>query len=131
MAQMDTGDSANQATNLGLLHDNHKHLAERVTLSEKDIADLTPTMTVMSERLTNLEAKVQTLEIWPESGQNRVCQNNISVMGLPERFEGDDMLTFLEKWLPEKVAPEGLTPFFVLERAHKVPARSSSPTAPP
>lgn len=44
-------------------------------------------------------------------------------MGLPEGTEGTDMVSYLENWFKSVVAPEGLSTFYTLERAHRVPAR--------
>ena len=40
------------------------------------------------------------------------------------------MLLYLEKWIEEEVAKEGLSPFFAFGRAHWVPARRPQPGIP-
>ena len=47
-----------------------------------------------------------------EDLEGRSHRNNIRVVGLPEGVEGMDMLTYLETWLREEVAAEGLMQFF-------------------
>ncbi|KAJ1204121.1 hypothetical protein NDU88_007902 [Pleurodeles waltl] len=67
-------------TDLGVLCDYHKCLVERVTTSERDTSDLTPALTSANEPLTNLEVKVQTLEIRAEDAENRTSWNIISIV---------------------------------------------------
>ena len=41
------------------------------------------------------------------------------------------MVGFLENWLSQEVAPQGLSTFFALQRGHRVPARPPLPGAKP
>ena len=56
--------------------------------------------------------------------KNGSRRNNLRVIGVSEKVEGGQMVDFLEKWLRTEVAPEGLSPFYALEQAHRVPTRS-------
>lgn len=58
-----------------------------------------------------------------EDLENRLRQNNVRIVGLPERVEGDTPVEFIEKWLTSTLEAEHFTPVFSLEWAHRVPAR--------
>ncbi|KAJ1154003.1 hypothetical protein NDU88_006760 [Pleurodeles waltl] len=116
---------------LGLLRDDHCRLAEWVTATEREISVTTPALALVDGHLTSIEARLKTLENKAEDAENRARHNNIRVVGLPEKVEGTDMVCYLEAWLSSVVVPEGLSPYFVLERAHGVPTKSLPPGAPP
>ena len=116
------------ATDMGLLRDDHRKLADRVTSAEKDITVIAPGLTLLSSQLREVESKVKVLENRAEDAENRSRRNNIKLIGVPEK---GDMINFLETWLREKIAPEGLSPHYALERAHRIPARPPAAGAPP
>lgn len=51
-------------------------------------------------------------------------RNNVHIIGLPERSEGNSMRDFLEKWFREVFGGEELSPLFAVERAHRIPLRA-------
>ena len=71
-----------------------------------------------------LTEQVRFLEYRAEGG-NR-C-NNIRVVGLPEGSEVVYMVAYLENWPATKVAPQRLSKFFALDRAHKKPTHHPPP----
>ena len=85
----------------------------------------------MKSRLDEVDTKIQTLEKNAEDAENRSRRNNIRLVGIPEKLEKGRMLDFLESWLREQIAPEGLSQHYALERAHRVPARPPVAGAPP
>lgn len=70
----------------------------------------------MEVRLLPFENKVDDLE-------NRLCRNNLQLVGLPEQVEGFDPVAFLESWLEQEFGRDQLSAFFVIEQAHRVPGR--------
>lgn len=52
-------------------------------------------------------------------------------MGLPEKTEGRDPTEFVEKWQIDVFGKETFTPFYSVERAHRVPPRPLPPGHPP
>ncbi|KAJ1171566.1 hypothetical protein NDU88_003427 [Pleurodeles waltl] len=50
---------------------------------------------------------------------------------MPESVPQTGLAEFLEQWLREGLAGDGLSPFFAIERAHRVPARPPPPGTPP
>lgn len=56
--------------------------------------------------------------------ENRARRNNVRVVGLPEMVEGPQPAEFLEKWFIETFGEDIFSPQFLIERAHRVPARA-------
>lgn len=52
---------------------------------------------------------------------NRLCCNNIHIVGLPEKMEGRNLTTSVESWLIELFRKDIFSPFFTMERAHRTP----------
>ena len=65
-----------------------------------------------------------------EDLEGRDRRSNIRLIGLPDKVEGPDMSTYLEKWLKEEVVKDVQSPFFALERAQRVPMRQPWPGFP-
>lgn len=63
--------------------------------------------------------------------ENRSQKNNICLVGVPEREEGRDPVTFFESWLMDILGKNILSPFFAIERAHRVATRPPTPGASP
>lgn len=109
----------------------HKKLADCVTTGEGDVGDLKPQVSTSTRKLTDIEKRVQVLEQRAEDAENRARRNNIRVIGLPEKVEGNNMVAYLKNWICTEVAEEGLSPYFALERADRVPAWALPPGRPP
>lgn len=124
-------DIAQVSLNLGLLRADHGKLSDRVKQLESTIEEHEPTWKQTEVRMDDINNRLQTLERRAEDAEGRNRRNNIRVVGLPEGIEGTDMVAYLETWLRTEVAPQGLTQFYTLERAHRVPARSLSAGLPP
>ena len=119
------------ATDMGLLRDDHRRLAERVTTTEREITEVSPRLSSLGSRLEEMEGKVKSLEMRAEDVENRSRRNNVRLIGVPEKTEKDNMIVFLETWIREQIAPDGLSPHYALERAHRVPERPPMAGAPP
>lgn len=59
--------------------------------------------------------------------ENRLCHNNVRIVGLSEKVEGRDPTTFVERWLMELFGKEAFTPLLAVERAHHTPPRPVPP----
>lgn len=62
-------------------------------------------------------------EMRAEDIENRLRQNNVWILGLPEKVEGRDPTEFIEHWLLEVFGKEVFTPLYSVERTHRVPSR--------
>lgn len=63
--------------------------------------------------------------------ESRLRRNNIRIVGLPERAEGDNPMDFSENLLTDIVGLINWSPTFVIERAHRISFRSPKSGAPP
>lgn len=116
------------AVGLGLLREEHKKL--RVKEMESTITELVPAHKALEQQVGALTDRVGQLERKAEDAEGRNRRNHVRVLGLPEGTEEGDMVAFLENWLKTVVAPEGLSSFFTLERAHRVTAKPLAPGRP-
>lgn len=52
--------------------------------------------------------------------EKRSRRNNIRLVGVPEKAEGRDPVVFFESWLATSIGKDSLSPFFAIERVHRV-----------
>lgn len=111
------------AIDLTHLRADHRKLADRTTAVESAVADIAPTVTATDKHVQNLLNRVEFLEGRVEDAEGRARRNNVRIVGLPEGKKGRHPTEYAESWL-QTLLPEGtLSPHFVIERAHRVPAR--------
>lgn len=84
----------------------------------------------ISKDLQSVSQHVQTLLAKVDDHENRSRRSNIRLVGVPEKSEGPDLVSFLEKWLRDLCGPTVLSPFFAIERVHRAPTRPLPPGAP-
>ncbi|XP_078496525.1 taste receptor type 1 member 1-like [Lissotriton helveticus] len=118
-------------TNLSLLKTDHGKLADKVKDQGATLADLAPTVAEHSDSIQQIQRQVKTLMERVEDAEGRNRRNNLRVIGLPERSEGPHATEFMEQWFRDHVAAEGLSPFFCVERAHRIPTGQPRPGQPP
>lgn len=87
-----------------------------------------PAQKTLEPKMADVLNRVHSLEKQADDAEGRNRRNNIQVVGLPEGMEGSTMVEYLEEWLKTTVASEGLSPFYTLERSHRVPAPGNPPT---
>lgn len=63
--------------------------------------------------------------------ENRSRQIKIRLVGVPETAEGRDLVNIFESWLATFIGKDSVSPFFAIERAHRVLTRPLPPGAPP
>lgn len=88
------------------------HAEQRISDAEDNVNGLISKVSALENTVKSLTNKVDDLEC-------RSRRNNVRLVGLPEKVEGQDAAAFLEKWLPEAL---GLEPreALVIERAHRI-----------
>ncbi|KAK1878016.1 LINE-1 type transposase domain containing protein 1 [Dissostichus eleginoides] len=59
-------------------------------------------------------------EMKVEDQENRGRRNNLRLIGLPEKAEGQDVCAFLEQWLPRALGTDTFSTLPVIERAHRI-----------
>ncbi|KAJ1151473.1 hypothetical protein NDU88_004253 [Pleurodeles waltl] len=108
---------------LSHLRSDHHKLVDRVTTTETSLEELQPVYRALRAQVTGLSERAQVLERRAEAAEGHSRHNNIRFVGMPEGVEGTDAVVYLETWLRTIMTGRPLTPFFALERAHRVPNR--------
>lgn len=88
------------------------HAEQRISDAEDNVNGLISKVSILENTVKTLSNKVEDLEC-------RSRRNNVRLVGLPEKAEGLDTATFLEKWIPEALGMESREPL-VIERAHRI-----------
>lgn len=78
-----------------------------------------------------LKTKVKVLEARAEDAENRNRRNNLRILGLPEGAEGMDPTAFAEHLLQQLLPSARFSPFFTVERAHRIPFTKVPQGVPP
>lgn len=73
-----------------------QNIRERTTEAERRISTLEDITTPIPNNLSEMAQKVRILEAKADDLENRLCRNNIRLVGLPERAEGSTPELFLE-----------------------------------
>lgn len=110
--------------------DMHK-MRDRVSETERRISDLEDAVGPVQATQKTHGTKILSLEDKVDDLENRLRRNNLRLVGLPERVEGADPVSFLESWFTQEFGKDCLSPCFVLERAHRVPGRPLPAGNPP
>lgn len=116
---------------MGLIRKDMDKFRHRLTETEHRIGAAEDTLHDHTATLHTLKTKVKALELRAEDAENRNRRNNLRVVGLPEGVEGSDPTAFTENLLRSLLPQAQFSPFFVVERAHRMPASRGAPGAPP
>ena len=119
------------AHDVNILREDHRKLTDRVKQTEQSITTLRPQVTDSTTQTNDLLDRVRFLEGRAEDAEGRARRSNIRVVGLPEGAEGKNAVQFMEHWLRTFIPMEEISPFFSIERAHRVPSRRPAPGSPP
>lgn len=104
---------------------------ERVKATEERISTVEDQLSPMSKDLKRATQQIAFLLNKVDDLENRSRRNNVRVVGVPEKSEGKDPVSFFESWLADIIGKEQLSSLFAIERAHRVPLRPPPPGAPP
>ncbi|KAL1268900.1 hypothetical protein QQF64_034263 [Cirrhinus molitorella] len=96
-----------------------KEVKERVKEAEERISGTEDEIVQLRARANSLESQVKKLTDKVDDMENRNRRNNVRLVGLPEKEEGNDACTFLEAWIP-KILEMDLSTSLVIERAHRL-----------
>lgn len=118
-------------TDISLIRDNHRKLANRVNEGGKLIADLQPTVKQQQTTIRNVLTRLSTMEERLDDLGRHSRRCNIRVLGSPEGIEGRDPVGHMEACVKSFTPAADRSAFFSIERAHRVPARRPQPGAPP
>lgn len=108
-----------------------QQIKERVKEAEVRISTVEDQLPPIHKELKQATQQIATLLNKVDDLENRSRRNNVRLVGVPERVEGRDPVAFFESWLKETIGSDALSPYFTIERAHRVPPRPPPPGAPP
>ena len=116
---------------VGLIRHDFQKIRERTTAVESRVSEVEDRMAPLVREL-QVTARIATAnENRNEDIENRLRRSNVRIVGLPEKTEGRDPTAFVEAWLQEVFGKDAFTPFYSVERAHRVPPRPLPPGNPP
>lgn len=110
-------------TSMSTLSEQMVEVETRVSATEDDLRDTRSTVTRLEKDVAYLKDKVQDLE-------NRSRRSNIRIVNLPEKSEGSNMVSFLERIIPEILGVENFPSPPTIERAHRTGNNSSDRATP-
>lgn len=104
--------SANRAI-IDQHHESIQQLETSLTDTQERLEQLESTCAVLSQANTELKVKLEDLE-------NHARRNNIRIIGLPEKIEGQHPTVFIDELLRETFGPEAFPTSSIADRAHRV-----------
>lgn len=110
--------------------DLHK-LQDRVKETETRISNVDDAIPLLQTGVEQMKQQILQLFSKQDDMENRSRRCNLRLIGPPEGAEGKDPTTFLEQLLINTYGREAFSPMLVVERAHRMPARSPPQGAPP
>lgn len=116
---------------ISLLHRDMQQLRDRVWKSEHRLGhkeDAFPPLQESSDQASRLIAQLQQKQ---DDLENCMRRNNLRFIGLPEGTEGNNPATFPEDLLITTYRQEAFSRSFVVERAHRMPAKKLPQGTPP
>ena len=103
--------------------ENVKVVERRVEDAEQRISDTEDTVTQLLAKLEHTEARLSEAINRLEDQENRSRRNNIKIINLPERTEGDNAKDFFETWLPRILNLTVKNDRIKMDRCHRSPAQ--------
>ena len=119
------------AIEVTLIRTNLHKITDRVKATEDSVSTLTTTVDKLGKNMKHLQQRVELLASQLDDSEGRSRRNNIRIIGVPEKAEGPSVDLFVEDLITQGLQPRGLSKFFGVERAHRVPGRKPPPGAPP
>ncbi|XP_078539573.1 mucin-5B-like [Lissotriton helveticus] len=110
--------------------DLHK-MADRVKEVEIVAKSLVTDMSELQTKVSQLKKENAALADKLDDQEGRARRNNVRIIGLPESEGKQAMDLYVEELIKTELKPKGLSNFFTVERAHRVPGGKPKPGAPP
>lgn len=93
---------------------------ERTTAVESRVSGIEDRLPpLMSEARSSTSQLAKANNLCNEDFENRLRQNIVRTVGLPERVEGKNPTDFIEQWLLTLFAKEAFTPLFVVQQDNR------------
>uniref|UniRef100_A0A3P9LQ10 L1 transposable element RRM domain-containing protein n=1 Tax=Oryzias latipes TaxID=8090 RepID=A0A3P9LQ10_ORYLA len=103
--------------------ENVKVLERRMENVEQRISDTEDSATQLLARLEGAETRLNEALARLEDQENRSRRNNIEIINLPERTEGDNTKEFFETWIPKVLNMKVKKDRIKVDRCHRSPGQ--------
>uniref|UniRef100_A0A3P9M1P4 Uncharacterized protein n=1 Tax=Oryzias latipes TaxID=8090 RepID=A0A3P9M1P4_ORYLA len=103
--------------------ENVKVLERRMENAEQRISDTEDSATQLLARLEGAETRLNEALARLEDQENRSRRNNIKIINLPERTEGDNPKEFFETWIPKVLNMKVKKDRIKVDRCHRSPGQ--------
>lgn len=100
------------AIDVALIRENMKKITERLGVVETTTKDLTDETTQLREQVKELRTSQETMTLQLDDYEGRMRRNNIRLIGIPERAEGQATDLFVENLILQRLQPKGLSNYF-------------------
>lgn len=117
-----TGKIDSMQLEMGLIRKDMDKFRTRLMEVERRVGNTQDVLRDHSSSLWTLTTKVKALEYHAEDAENRNWSNNLCIIGLPEGSENPDPAAFTERLLRQLFPQAAFSPFFAVERAHRMAA---------
>ena len=107
------------------------NMNDKVKENKREIKILKNDTTSLKKQIQKLQVGTSEMAAKLEDLEGRSRRNNIRIVGVPEKTEGQATDLFVEKLITENLQPRGLSKFFSVERAHRIPGVPPRPGGPP
>lgn len=115
---------------IGLGHQDLDKMRSQLILSKQRIGHVENIMMEPTTSLWCLQIKLRALEYRAEDAEKR-SQNNHRIVGLKEGMEGKNPTAFVEELLRSLLPAAQFSPFYTVDRTHRVPLRPGPEGSPP
>ena len=114
-----------------LLRQDLRNVADRVTDTDTKISELEDTVSTLRKEASTAHALVKEVAWRVEDAENRARRNNLRFVGFPEGQEGSRCDIFLKDWLLKTFTLDQFATCFITERAHRALSGRPLPGATP
>lgn len=119
------------STNVTLLRADVAKINTRIREVEIKIAALTEDTATLQLQVSDLQLAHKQMMAKLDDQEGRSRRNNTSLVGIPESVKGPALELIVEDIIQIQLQPRGLSNFFSVERAHRVPGGRPRPGALP
>lgn len=103
-----------------------KEMNDRIGEAEGRILMVENTTTETEKHVASLTKSVKELTEHLQDHENRGRRKNLRILGLSEKTEGNDVVKFMEQWIPQALGLNIKAGRIKLEQAHRIPGPTTS-----
>ena len=119
------------STEVNLLRADFGKMKERIKDNQGAVTMLQSENKDLKSQVMELQKTTDKIVDKLDEYEGRMRRNNIRITGVPEKMEGPTVDLFVEELVSKRLKARGLSKYFSVERAHRVPGGRPRPGAPP